>query len=81
VGEGAGKTISLPASILRSIDLTLLRSGFGSVPLDQIMSAIPEFFSLVAQGHLSVAVEPIPPAHMEQAWIAFEKGKRIVFSI
>jgi NADPH2:quinone reductase len=81
VGESAGKTISLPASILRSVDLALLGSGFGSVPLNQIMSAIPEFFSLAAQGHLAVAVESVPLALVEQAWSAVEKGKRIVFSI
>jgi NADPH:quinone reductase-like Zn-dependent oxidoreductase len=32
VGESAGKAISLPGAVLRSTDLTLLGSGFGSVP-------------------------------------------------
>jgi hypothetical protein len=56
-------------------------SGFGSVPLDQIMNAIPTLFTLAAEGHLSVAVESVPLAQVEQAWSAAEKGKRIVFSI
>ena len=81
VGESAGKTISLPGSVLRSVDLTLSGSGFGSVPLKQIMAAIPEFFSLAAGGHLRVAVEPVPLSQVEQAWSAVEKGKRIVFTI
>jgi NADPH:quinone reductase-like Zn-dependent oxidoreductase len=81
VGESAGKTISLPGSVLRSVDLTLAGSGFGSVPLERIMAAIPEFFSLVTGGHLSVTVEPVPLAQVEQAWSAVEKGKRIVFTI
>jgi NADPH:quinone reductase-like Zn-dependent oxidoreductase len=81
VGAIAGNTISLPASTLRSVDLSIQGSGFGSVPLDQIMRSIPEFFSLAAQGHLSVVVEPVPLSQVEQAWSAVEKGKRIVFSI
>jgi NADPH:quinone reductase-like Zn-dependent oxidoreductase len=81
VGAIAGNTISLPASTLRSVDLSIQGSGFGSVPLDQIMRSIPEFFSLAAQGHLSVVVESVPLSQVEQAWSAVEKGKRIVFSI
>jgi NADPH:quinone reductase-like Zn-dependent oxidoreductase len=81
VGESAGKNISLPGAILRSTDLTLMGSGLGSVPLDQIFSAIPTLFSLAAAGHLSVAVKSVPLADVEKAWSAVEKGKRIVFSI
>jgi Zn-dependent alcohol dehydrogenase len=81
VGVSAGKNISLPGPVLRSTDLTLLGSGFGSVSIDRIMSAIPEFFSLAAQGHLSAAVELIPLNKVEEAWNAVEKGKGIVFSI
>ena len=81
VGAMAGPTITLPASVLRSVDLTLMGSGLGNVPLDQIMDAIPTFFSLAAEGHLSVAVESVPLAQVEQAWTAVPKGKRIVFSI
>jgi len=81
VGAMAGSTISLPAAVLRSVDLTLMGSGLGSVPLHQIMNAVPTFFSLAAEGHLSVAVKSVPLAQVEQAWTAVEKGKRIVFSI
>lgn len=81
VGESAGKTIALPGAILRSVDLTLSGSGFGSVPMDQIFSAIPTLFTLAADGHLKVAMEPVPLAEVEQAWSRLEKGKRIVFTI
>ena len=81
VGSSAGQTIGLSASVLRSVDLTLMGSGFGSVPLDQIMNAIPTLFSLAAEGHLSVAIESVPLAQVEEAWSTAEKGKRIVFSI
>jgi NADPH:quinone reductase-like Zn-dependent oxidoreductase len=81
VGESAGKAISLPGAVLRSMDLNLCGSGFGSVPLNEIMNAIPTLFSLAAGGHLSVAVESVPLVEVEAAWTRTEKGKRIVFSI
>jgi len=81
VGESAGRTITLPGATLRSVDLTLKGSGFGSVPIDKILAAIPTLFSMAASGELKVAVEPVPLSEVEQAWNRDEKGRRIVFTI
>lgn len=81
VGESAGKTISLPGATLRSIDLTLMGSGFGSVPLQTILAMIPTLFSLAAKGVLKVAAEPVPLSQVEAAWNRNEKGRRTVFTI
>jgi NADPH2:quinone reductase len=81
VGESAGKTITLPGAILRSIDLTLLGSGFGSAPLELILDTIPTLFSMAATGKLKIAVEPFPLAEVETAWNRVEKGRRIVFTV
>jgi NADPH2:quinone reductase len=81
VGESAGKTISLPGSTLRSVDLTLLGSGIGAVPLDKILVAVPTLFSLAAAGRLKVDVEPVPLVDVEAAWNRVEKGRRIVFTV
>jgi len=81
VGESAGKTITLPGAVLRSVDLKLLGSGFGSVPLDTILTAIPRLFEMAAAGKFHVDVEPVPLADVESAWSRVEKGRRIVFSI
>jgi NADPH:quinone reductase-like Zn-dependent oxidoreductase len=81
VGESAGKTITLPGATLRSIDLKLLGSGFGSVPLDRVMETIPILFSLASKGILNVSVDPVPLAEVETAWSRVEKGRRIVFTI
>jgi NADPH:quinone reductase-like Zn-dependent oxidoreductase len=81
VGESAGRTISLPGAVLRSIDLSLKGSGFGSVSIDRILAAIPTLFSMAADGKLKVAVEPIPLSEVETAWNRVEKGRRIVFTI
>ena len=81
LGESAGKTINLPGATLRSIDLKLMGGGFGSVQLDQVFAAIPNLFSLAAEGVLKIGVEPVPLAAVESAWSRVEKGRRIVFTV
>lgn len=80
VGESAGKTISLPGATLRSIDLKLMGSGFGSFPLQRVLDAIPTLFTMAAAGNLRVAVDPIPLAEVESAWGRRDSGRRIVFT-
>jgi len=81
VGESAGKSISLPGATLRSIDLKLMGSGFGAVPLARVLAAIPTLFSLAAEGSLQVAADAVPLAEVEAAWSRRESGRRIVFTI
>jgi NADPH:quinone reductase-like Zn-dependent oxidoreductase len=81
VGESAGKTINLPGATLRSIDLTLLGSGFGSAPLDRIFAAIPRLFSMASAGSLKVDAEQVPLSDVERAWNRVERGRRIVFTV
>ena len=80
VGESAGKSISLPGATLRSIDLTVMGSGFGSFPLQGVLDAIPTLFRLAAAGTLRVAVEPLPLAEVASAWNRKESGRRIVLT-
>jgi len=81
VGSSAGANITLPGATLRSIDFTLMGSGFGSAALDRILAAIPTLFELAAKGVLTVAVEPVPLSKVEEAWNRVEKGRRIVFTV
>ena len=81
VGDSAGKTITLPGATLRSVDLRILGSGFGSVPLEGVFDAILALFSLGAAGHLTMDIEPIPLTDVESAWSRKTEGQRIVFTI
>ena len=81
MGESAGKTIALPGATLRSINLKLMGGGFGSVPLDQVLGAIPALFAMAAKGEIRVDVVPVALTDVEASWSRVEKGRRIVFTI
>jgi NADPH2:quinone reductase len=80
-GESAGKSIRLAGATLRSVDLKMMGSGFGSVSLDRVLEAIPTLFSLAAAGTLRVLVEPVLLADVETVWNRIEKGRRMVFML
>ncbi len=79
--QSAGKTISLPGVVLRSIELRISGSGFGAVPFDTIFTAIPQLFEMAAAGKLHIEVEAVPLSGVETAWDRVEKARRIVFTI
>jgi NADPH:quinone reductase-like Zn-dependent oxidoreductase len=81
VGSMAGQTITLPAAALRSVDLTIMGSGFGAASLEQILAAIGTVFEMAAAGKLKVAAEAAPLAAVESAWNRAEKGGRVVFTV
>ena len=81
IGESAGKTITLPGAWLRSVDLKLLGSGFGSAAIDRILAAIPGLFAMVADGRLRIDSDSVPLRDVEEAWQGGEKGRRTVFLI
>jgi NADPH:quinone reductase-like Zn-dependent oxidoreductase len=81
VGGSAGPTITLPSAVLRSIDLTILGSGFGAASIDRIFAAIPELFTMAANGTLKIDVDALPLSDVEAAWSRSEKGRRIVLTV
>jgi NADPH:quinone reductase-like Zn-dependent oxidoreductase len=79
IGEGAGRTISLPAATLRSSGLELLGSGFGSASLDQILVALAEFFQTAAKEPYQFRTRAASLREVEALWNDAEEGTRLVF--
>jgi NADPH:quinone reductase-like Zn-dependent oxidoreductase len=79
IGESAGKTVALAASVLRSSGVEIFGSGFGSVSLEHITKAVGEFFEEAAQRPFQMKTAIVPLRDVEAAWNRKEEGVRIVF--
>jgi NADPH:quinone reductase-like Zn-dependent oxidoreductase len=79
LGQAAAPTITLRADVLRSSGLEIVGSGAGTVPVGEIMKAIPEFMALAASGELPIEVAEVSLADVESAWQRVGDGRRIVF--
>lgn len=79
IGNSAGMTISLSASILRSSGLELLGSGFGSASFDQIRQAIASFFDVAVTHPFQFRTKAASLRDVEALWNSGEEGVRLVF--
>jgi NADPH2:quinone reductase len=79
IGEIAGRAISLPAATLRSSDLQLLGSGFGSASIEDIFKALAQFFQFVEERSLKINTRPVPLRDVEMLWTSPAQGARLVF--
>jgi len=79
IGNLAGPTIPLEAHTLRSTNLEILGSGFGSASVDAILKAIAEFFTLAATKPFTFSYKTVPLADVEKLWNEKEQATRIVF--
>ncbi|HEX4155967.1 MAG TPA: zinc-binding alcohol dehydrogenase family protein [Acidobacteriaceae bacterium] len=79
IGATAGADIKLPAATLRSTNIELLGSGFGSASLPEILAGIKDFFEEAGRNPFDIAVRPVPLRDVESAWNQPETGERIVF--
>jgi NADPH2:quinone reductase len=78
VGESAGPTISLAASVLRSTALTIL--GTAGIPaLLVLMDAMEQVLTRGARGELRIETMSVPLSNVDSAWQRKEdSGRRIV---
>jgi NADPH2:quinone reductase len=79
IGESAGKTVALAASVLRSSGVEILGSGFGGVDLTELVKAVGEFFAEAAKKPFVMKTEVVPLRDVEAAWNRKEEATRIVF--
>lgn len=86
VGSLSGDTIQLSSEILRSVDLKLSGSGFGSWTKKEMMQLIteilPEMFELALSEKLVIETVSIALKDIEKAWdMSVPDGKRLVITI
>ncbi|MCD0467470.1 zinc-binding alcohol dehydrogenase family protein [Flavobacterium sp. ENC] len=86
VGSLGGDTIQLSSEILRSVDLQLSGSGFGSwtkMEMKQLITEIlPEMFELAVSKKLVIETISIAINDIEKAWdMPLADGKRLVVTI
>ncbi|MBV8827943.1 MAG: zinc-binding alcohol dehydrogenase family protein [Acidobacteriaceae bacterium] len=79
IGDTAGKTIQLPAAILRSSAIELLGSGFGSASIDELLKTVADFFQFAEKSRLKIDIKPVPLRDVEAIWSSAEEGARFVF--
>jgi NADPH2:quinone reductase len=79
IGNLAGDTIPLAAHLLRSTDIELLGSGYGSADLRAIRAAISNFFTHISthRPHFSYATSPL--SEVTARWTEKETTTRLVF--
>jgi NADPH:quinone reductase-like Zn-dependent oxidoreductase len=80
VGSMGGPTITLPAAVLRSSGLEIYGSGAGTVPVERMIEAMPQFIAQAASGNLKIASEEVALADVANAWEHLSReNRRIVF--
>lgn len=79
VGDSAGATVRLRAGVLRSSCLEIYGSGAGTVPIAEIVAAVPAYMKLLASRAIVVEADVTPLADVEAAWTRPQSGRRLVF--
>ena len=77
VGDGAGKSISLPAAVLRSAPIMIMVTA-GVPPAEVLLEALQQVLARGANGELDIETQRIPLAGIEAAWEQDQQGKRFV---
>jgi NADPH:quinone reductase-like Zn-dependent oxidoreductase len=68
VGQMAGANIQFSAGFLRSKNIEIIGSGFGSIPLKEILNSLKHMVPMVMGGKLTTSVIAIPLKDIEQKW-------------
>jgi hypothetical protein len=68
VGQMAGANIQFSAGLLRSKNIEIIGSGFGSIPLKEILNSLKHMVPMVMGGKLTTSVIAIPLKDIEQKW-------------
>lgn len=80
IGESAGRTAAIPATLLRSTAITISGSGAGSGDVRRIMEQLPVFMQRIADGTVTIPVTTYPLADVASAWNDATPGRRVVLT-
>jgi NADPH:quinone reductase-like Zn-dependent oxidoreductase len=79
VGGASGEdSIDLPGAALRSSSIQLMGSGLKSVPLEKLLAAIANVFSISKSANLQIATRTVPLSAVEEAWDAPGKPRLVI---
>ena len=78
VGSVAGLESPIPSAALRAVNLQLIGSGQGSVPLQDYREEIAALASEVLKGTFDIATRRVPLTDVEAAWADTAASERIV---
>jgi NADPH:quinone reductase-like Zn-dependent oxidoreductase len=68
LGSVAGLESPIPSAALRAARLSIIGSGQGSVPPEDIVAELPSLVAEIARGTFTVDARPVPLADVENAW-------------
>lgn len=74
IGAVAGPEASVPSTLLRSRKIRISGSGAGSASIAEIMTQIPVYMQLIADGRVDVPTRPFPLSRVADAWTAAAGG-------
>ncbi|WP_336670571.1 zinc-binding dehydrogenase [Tsukamurella sp. USMM236] len=81
IGTMAGAEIALPGALLRSTDIRLLGSGFGSFTAQEVAAARPDILSAVVELGIAMDVTAVPAESVAEVWRADTAGTRVVLTL
>jgi NADPH2:quinone reductase len=80
VGMSAAEVAGLPAMTMRKAPVQIFGGGIGGrAGLAESAAAYDSLLELAAAGEITLDLEPVPLADVEQAWSRTDDGRRVVF--
>lgn len=81
VGGMAGEVAPIPGAFLRSANLQIVGSGFGSVSGREMLAELPALATEIARGTFRIDVKAVPLRDVEKVWFGrSDGGERIVLT-
>ena len=81
IGTMAGAEIALPGALLRSTDIRLLGSGFGSFTAAEVIAERPRILEAVVELGIEIDVTAVPAASVAEIWRQDTAGRRTVLTL